>query len=126
MADVDQKSLGALLVFLVGGKKYSLPVNEVEQVIELRNSEVQPLPVANEKLLSLVNLRGNILSIVNFPYGTVYEREDKMPRFIIVKYQRMRFAFSSEHIEGVFGESKGRLLTAAELWHDISEGTETE
>lgn len=125
MADVDQESVGDWLVFLVGGERYSLPVNEVEQIIELRESEIQPLPIANKKIRSLVNLRGTILSLVNFPYGTEYERKDKKLRCIIVDYEKKCFAFSSEHVEGVFHQAKGRQLTAAELWNDICKDAET-
>jgi purine-binding chemotaxis protein CheW len=52
-----------MLAFLLGGEEYVLPVDQVHEVLKLR--EITPVPHTPDYLLGVCSLRGTVLPVVD-------------------------------------------------------------
>lgn len=62
-ADVEQELLRELLTFVLAGSPYAIPVEQVREIVRLR--DITPMPRVPEAVLGVIALRGEIVQVVD-------------------------------------------------------------
>ena len=73
---VDETLPGQLIGFRIGDDTFGIPVVEVQEVI--KHQRVTPIPLAQEHVRGLVNLRGQIVTSISLK--SLFGLEDKYPK----------------------------------------------
>lgn len=77
-----------LVVFLLEHKEYGLSIDQVREIIYL--SEVTPLPLENSSIEGVINLRGQIIPIINLKrrLGLVNQTYSSKARVIVAELEK--------------------------------------
>jgi len=103
----------SVVVFLLDGERYALPLSAVERI--LRAVEVTPLPKAPEIVLGTINVQGRILAVVSLRRRfCLPEREIQLgDQLIIARTAKRDVALMVDAVGGV-AELSGQDVTATE------------
>lgn len=104
-----------LLVFELDGQRYALRLSSVQRVIPA--VEVTRLPHAPEIVLGVIDLRGEVLPVVNVRRRfRLPEREiDLGDRFIIARTSRRSVALVADATAGVIEAPNGQVVTSDKI-----------
>jgi len=77
---------GQIVVFELDGQFYALPILEIQEII--RPVSVTPVPNTNKYVEGVINLRGNVIPIVNLRkrLGLSETEKNDETRIIVVEY----------------------------------------
>lgn len=98
------------LIIPVATEFYAVPMDSVRQV--LRRTEVTPIPLSSSELLGAINVRGEILPILDTGLLTGNSRVKSVPYTVLVNTDR--------DLVGLAAES---MPIAAELGEPVAAGT---
>lgn len=94
-------SLSRWVCFGVGDQVFGLPILAVQEV--LRNADIEPVPGATAQVLGVINLRGNVVTVldlrVRLGLPTVAPGEDS--RIVIVEHHGESFGLLVDRIADV-------------------------
>lgn len=84
-AEATQDRVVQLVTFRLGGETYGIDVMNVQEV--LRISEIAPVPGAPEYVLGIINLRGNVVTVVDTRarFGLPSSETNDASRIVIVE-----------------------------------------
>ncbi len=73
------------VTFMLEGEKYGIDVMKVKEV--LRNIEIAPVPGAPNYILGIINLRGNVVTIIDTRtrFGLPQKEVDENTRVIVIE-----------------------------------------
>ncbi|WP_244603683.1 chemotaxis protein CheW [Methanococcoides sp. AM1] len=85
MMDVDQTV--QVIVFALGDERYGVDISQVKEII--RPTKITRIPNAPEFIEGVVNLRGQITTIINLRtrFGKETKETDSETRIIVVEYE---------------------------------------
>jgi purine-binding chemotaxis protein CheW len=89
MADTQNNSTSLQCVtFTLEDETYGMNVMQVQEV--LREVEVAPVPGAPDYVLGIINLRGNVVSVIDARtrFGLQPKESDEMSRIIVIEAQQ--------------------------------------
>ncbi len=91
-----------LVTFRLGGETYGIDVMNVQEV--LRISEIAPVPGAPEYVLGIINLRGNVVTVVDTRarFGLPSSETDDASRIVIVE--------SEDQVVGILVDSVAEVV----------------
>lgn len=97
------------VTFRLGEEKYGINVMQVQEV--LRVSEIAPVPGAPEYVLGIINLRGNVVTVIDTRnrFGLYSKEQDDATRIVIIE--------TDHHIIGIMVDSVAEVvdLRASEI-----------
>ncbi|BCG63021.1 MAG: purine-binding chemotaxis protein CheW [Methyloprofundus sp.] len=97
------------VTFRLGEEKYGINVMQVQEV--LRVSEIAPVPGAPAYVLGIINLRGNVVTVIDTRnrFGLMSKEQDDATRIVIIE--------TDEHIIGIMVDSVAEVvdLKASEI-----------
>ena len=97
------------VTFRLGEEKYGINVMQVQEV--LRVSEIAPVPGAPSYVLGIINLRGNVVTVIDTRnrFGLMSKEQDDATRIVIIE--------TDEHIIGIMVDSVAEVvdLKASEI-----------
>lgn len=107
MSDVTQ-----LLVFLLDGQRYALPLDAVERTI--RAAAITPLPQAPQIVLGVLDLRGTILPVLNVRLRFRLPERDIHPsdQFLIARANERPVALVIDAAAEVLELSSAQIVAA--------------
>lgn len=98
----NKKATNRYLTFTLGTSHYGLPLLQVKEVVEM--TEVTPIPQAPAHFKGLLNLRGQVISILDlrtkFKMATI-ERGPKSAIVILNLENGLHLGFTVDQLEGV-------------------------
>ncbi len=106
-----QDSLRQYCGFKVGGEEYAIPVMEVQEVI--KPQMVTPIPLAQEQVRGLINLRGQIVTCLSL--RKLFTQEDDLSKEymnIIVKGKDGLFSLVVDEVTDIIDIELVRLENA--------------
>jgi len=107
-----------LVTFRLGGETYGIDVMHVQEV--LRISEIAPVPGAPSYVLGIINLRGNVVTVIDTRarFGLPAVETDDSSRIVIIE--------SDDQIVGILVDSVAEVveLNQSEIDSAPSVGTE--
>lgn len=97
------------VTFYLGDEKYGINVMQVQEV--LRYSEIAPVPGAPNYVLGIINLRGNVVTVIDTRnrFGLPSKETDDASRVVIIE--------TENHIIGILVDSVAEVveLKASEI-----------
>ncbi len=123
-ASADAPLARKQMTFVVGGKDYSLPVDQVDRIVNVAPSHIYDLPVANEKLLGFLNLDGQAVAVAAFPFAdpVAAEKSDSERCFIVIRMDNIRFAFAVDRVLSVGETASGTAISPQDMWERMVKG----
>jgi len=90
------------VTFRLGEEKYGINVMQVQEV--LRVSEIAPVPGAPAYVLGIINLRGNVVTVIDTRnrFGLMSKELDDATRIVIIE--------TDEHIIGIMVDSVAEVV----------------
>jgi purine-binding chemotaxis protein CheW len=97
-----------LLLFALGGESYAFPLEQVREVV--KPGPITPVPSIPEHILGVMNLRGEILPVLDLKrlMGVGMGTPDREGRIIVVKAPGMSVGFLADSVEDAI-EVKGAM-----------------
>lgn len=85
LAQHTERPISQWVTFSLGGEKYGIDVMRVQEV--LRIAEIAPVPGAPHSVLGIINLRGNVVTVVDTRtrFGLAPKETDDAARIVIVE-----------------------------------------
>jgi len=111
MSDTEQKldPIIQWVTFRLGDEKYGINVMQVQEV--LRITEIAPVPGSPSYVLGIINLRGNVVTVIDTRsrFGLMSKEVDDATRIVIIE--------SDDHIIGIQVDSVAEVvdLRASEI-----------
>lgn len=106
------------VTFRLGDEKYGINVMQVQEV--LRVTEIAPVPGAPSYVLGIINLRGNVVTVIDTRsrFDLVHKETDDASRIIIIE--------TEVHIIGILVDSVAEVveLRASEIENAPNVGNE--
>lgn len=101
--------------FSLDDLRYALHLSAVERVIHA--VEITPLPKAPKIVLGLVNMRGEIIPVLDIRtrFNLPFREIDPKDHFIIATTSRRKVALSADSVEGVLEISGGEMSAAPDI-----------
>lgn len=97
------------VTFRLGDEKYGINVMQVQEV--LRITEIAPVPGAPTYVLGIINLRGNVVTVIDTRnrFGLMFKETDDSSRIVIIE--------TEDHIIGILVDSVAEVveLRASEM-----------
>jgi purine-binding chemotaxis protein CheW len=90
------------VTFCLGDEKYGINVMQVQEV--LRITEIAPVPGAPSYVLGIINLRGNVVTVIDMRncFGLMPIETDDASRIVIIE--------TEEHISGILVDSVAEVV----------------
>jgi purine-binding chemotaxis protein CheW len=106
------------VTFRLGDEKYGINVMQVQEV--LRITEIAPVPGAPTYVLGIINLRGNVVTVIDTRnrFGLMSKETDESSRVVIIE--------TENHIIGILVDSVAEVveLKASEMENAPNVGNE--
>lgn len=98
--DIDLGDSFNALVFCLGEELYAFDSEFITEVIDM--PQITPLPCTPDFLLGIINVRGEILSVIDTKkYFKIFDQKKTDKNFIIlVKYNGLALGFLADEIKG--------------------------
>ena len=104
MTNAEQKTdpLMQWVTFRLGDEKYGINVMQVQEV--LRITEIAPVPGAPSYVLGILNLRGNVVTVIDTRsrFGLMTREADDATRIVIIE--------SDDHVIGIQVDSVAEVV----------------
>jgi purine-binding chemotaxis protein CheW len=96
---------GRWVTFRLQNEKYGINVMSVREVLKV--SEIAPVPGAPDFVLGIINLRGNVVTVVDthYRFGLQPQKMDDATRIVIVEHQ--------DQVVGIMVDSVAEVLNIA-------------
>lgn len=113
MAD-SQEDTGQFqcVTFTLENEVYGINVMQVQEV--LREIEVAPVPGAPHYVLGIINLRGNVVSVIDARtrFGLPSKESDEMTRIIVIEVQQQIIGILVDSVAEVVDINRDEIDTA--------------
>lgn len=85
-------------VFVIGGRDYHLPIKQMQEIADL--PEIVPLPLAPPMISGLINLRGQVMPVINLAILNQHQQSEVrvQRRLIIAEHQHESLAFLADGV----------------------------
>lgn len=117
---VQYAGSSTLVVFTLDGQRYALHLSSVKRVIPV--VELTPLPQAPDIILGIIDVRGEILPVVNIRKRfRLPERElDLGDQIVLGKTSRRSVALVVDAVTGVIEHQTEKLVIADDILPDLN------
>ena len=115
----DGKEKHRYLTFVLGDSHYALPLLQVKEVIEM--TEVTPIPQAPSHFKGLLNLRGQVITVLDLRAKFKLAAAEQSPKsaIVILDLQNgMNLGFVVDRVEGVIEFRKEDIGPPPEMLGD--------
>lgn len=100
------------VTFTLESETYGINVMQVQEV--LREVEVAPVPGAPHFVIGIINLRGNVVSVIDarIRFGLATKESDDMSRIIVIEVQHQIIGILVDSVAEVVDVDPGEIDTA--------------
>ena len=113
--DVDHQQC---VTFRLEGEIYGINVMQVQEV--LRVTEIAPVPGAPEYVLGIINLRGNVVTVIDTRqrFGLPPKEMDDSTRIVIIEAEKQTVGIVVDSVSEVVDVSREEIETAPNVGND--------
>lgn len=110
------------IVFRLGGEEYGLPIGSVDEVVRVPDT-LTPLPKAPAFIEGVMNLRGNVVPVIDQRrrFNLDGEGERRRERIVVVRIDQMQAGFIVDAVSDVISIPRDLLRPTPDLAADGSE-----
>lgn len=97
--------------FYVGELLLGLPINQVQEIN--RHLEITPVPHANPSIRGVINLRGDVVSVIDLPHvlGLPAVQVSKSTRNVIIHHQGQLVGLLVDDVADILSIVESEILT---------------
>ena len=108
------------VTFRLEGETYGINVMQVQEV--LRVSEIAPVPGAPDYVLGIINLRGNVVTVIDARkrFGMLPKEADDVSRVVIIETDKQIFGILVDSVAEVVDVDRADIETAPNVGNDES------
>ncbi|MFO8024592.1 chemotaxis protein CheW [Thiohalophilus sp.] len=108
------------VTFKLEGEKYGIKVMQVQEV--LRMNEIAPVPGAPDYVLGIINLRGNVVTVIDTRkrFGLPIQEPDDSTRIVIVEAENQIVGILVDSVAEVANLRTSEIETAPNVGNDDS------
>lgn len=108
------------VTFKLEGEKYGIKVMQVQEV--LRMNEIAPVPGAPDYVLGIINLRGNVVTVIDTRkrFGLPVREPDDSTRIVIVEAENQIVGILVDSVAEVANLRTSEIETAPNVGNDES------
>lgn len=108
------------VTFKLEGEKYGIKVMQVQEV--LRMNEIAPVPGAPDYVLGIINLRGNVVTVIDTRkrFGLPVKEPDDSTRIVIVEAENQIVGILVDSVAEVANLRTSEIETAPNVGNDES------
>ncbi|MDZ7804189.1 chemotaxis protein CheW [Thiohalophilus sp.] len=108
------------VTFKLEGEKYGIKVMQVQEV--LRMNEIAPVPGAPDYVLGIINLRGNVVTVIDTRkrFGLPIREPDDSTRIVIVEAENQIVGILVDSVAEVANLRTSEIETAPNVGNDES------
>lgn len=123
MSEIETKQADAVLqwvTFRLGEEKYGINVMQVQEV--LRVTEIAPVPGAPPYVLGIINLRGNVVTVIDTRnrFGLMPKEVDDATRIVIIETEMHIIGIQVDSVAEVVDLKMSEIETAPNVGNDES------
>ena len=106
------------VTFSLEGEVYGINVMQVQEV--LRETEVAPVPGAPHYVIGIINLRGNVVSVIDARsrFGLMTKENDDLSRIIVIEASSQTIGILVDSVAEVVDVQKSEIETAPNVGND--------
>jgi purine-binding chemotaxis protein CheW len=108
------------VTFRLADEVYGINVMQVQEV--LRVSEIAPVPGAPDYVLGIINLRGNVVTVIDARkrFGMLPKEADDVSRVVIIETDKQIFGILVDSVAEVVDVDRADIETAPNVGNDES------
>lgn len=108
------------VTFMLGNEKYGVSVMKVQEV--LRYSDIAPVPGAPPYVLGIINLRGNVVTVVDTRqrFGLMPKETDESSRIVIIDVQGQVIGMLVDSVAEVVDLKESDIESAPDVGNEDS------
>jgi len=108
------------VTYMLDGEKYGIDVMQVKEV--LRNIEIAPVPGAPDYVLGIINLRGNVVTVIDTRtrFGLSTKEVDDNSRVIVIETEDQSVGILVDAIAEVADIPKSEIEVTPNIGNDDS------
>lgn len=106
------------VTFTLEGEIYGINVMQVQEV--LRETEVAPVPGAPSYVIGIINLRGNVVSVIDARtrFGLIAKENDDLTRIIVIEADSNTIGILVDSVAEVVDISRSEIEVAPNVGND--------
>lgn len=106
------------VTFTLEGEVYGINVMQVQEV--LRETEVAPVPGAPHYVIGIINLRGNVVSVIDARsrFGLMPKENDDLTRIIVIEASSHTIGILVDSVAEVVDIDRSEIETAPNVGND--------
>jgi purine-binding chemotaxis protein CheW len=121
MASVETKQSDPLMrwvTFRLGGEKYGINVMRVQEILCV--TEITPVPGAYSYVLGMINLRGNVVTVIDTRnrFGLMSKPADDDSRIVIIEAEAYIIGFLVDSVAEVIEMRASEIEISPNFGHD--------
>lgn len=115
---VDGDSVSQWVTFRLDEEKYGINVMQVREV--LRESEIAPVPGAQDYVIGIINLRGNVVTVIDTRqrFGLAPRPDDDQTRIVIIESEEEVVGMRVDSVAEVADVPTAEIETAPNVGND--------
>ena len=119
-ADLANDPITQWVTFFLENEKYGVQVMQVQEV--LRISDIAPVPGAPEYVMGIINLRGNVVTVIDTRrrFGLMDAEPDDATRIVIVEAENQVVGILVDSVAEVVDLRASEIETAPNVGNDES------
>ncbi|WGS65855.1 chemotaxis protein CheW [Marinitoga aeolica] len=105
------------IIFSLDNQEYCIPMNNIEEIIDMK--KITRVPMFPEYIEGLINLRGEIIPIVNLKIRMKYKTEyNNLSKIIILQGQK-RYGIMVDSIKGILNKIEEKIDTKSQYIESV-------
>lgn len=88
-----------VLIFIVSGKKYAIPIEMVETIENKMNMTI--IPKSKEAILGLASIRGGVVPVINAGSVLTGTPSNELEKLIVVQHRNEKYALAVDDVDDV-------------------------
>lgn len=115
-----QEPLLQFVTFRLGDESYGINVMQVQEV--LRVTEIAPVPGAPDFVLGIINLRGNVVTVIDarLRFGLPSKEPDDATRIVIIEAEQQVFGILVDSVAEVVDLARSDIEAAPNVGNEES------
>lgn len=116
--NTDSSDAFQCVTFSLEGEVYGINVMQVQEV--LRETEVAPVPGAPHYVIGIINLRGNVVSVIDARsrFGLMTKEDDDLSRIIVIEASSQTIGILVDSVAEVVDVQRSEIETAPNVGND--------
>ncbi len=116
----DEEGMLLLLRFKIAGEPYAIRLHQINQIIKLSNYQILPVPKAPACVQGIINIRGEIVTVLDIPrlLNRQFPLDEDLAKIVVVDLRGRKVGFIVDEVIGTATVSNKIFDVPENWWQD--------